>query len=74
MLAVRPTPEMALVSISNLLADRRLKIVNHEEVVQTAQQHGSGDSSLFSSAMSFVNGNKVRLSGSVFSFVGLALK
>ncbi|EIM92233.1 uncharacterized protein STEHIDRAFT_117290 [Stereum hirsutum FP-91666 SS1] len=31
---------------------------NHEEVIQTAQQHGSGDSSLFSSAMSFVNGNK----------------
>ncbi|KAF9015623.1 beta-flanking protein [Cyathus striatus] len=31
---------------------------NEDEVVQTAQNHGSGDSSLFSSALSFVSKNK----------------
>ncbi|PSS05438.1 hypothetical protein PHLCEN_2v3818 [Hermanssonia centrifuga] len=29
--------------------------VNHEEVVQTASQQGSGDSSMFSSALGFLN-------------------
>ena len=33
--------------------------VNHDEVVRTAQNHGSGDSSLFSNAMGFINDNQV---------------
>ncbi|KAJ7597643.1 hypothetical protein C8J56DRAFT_851981 [Mycena floridula] len=32
--------------------------INEDEVVQHATQHGSGDSSLFSSAMGFLNNNK----------------
>jgi len=31
---------------------------NHDEVVRTAEQHGSGDSSLFSNAMGFVSKNQ----------------
>ncbi|KAJ8702268.1 hypothetical protein PTI98_001003 [Pleurotus ostreatus] len=31
---------------------------NHDEVVRNANEHGSGDSSLFSSALSFLNNNK----------------
>jgi len=31
---------------------------NHDEVVRTAEQHGSGDSSLFSNAMGFVSNNQ----------------
>ncbi|KAJ3803780.1 beta-flanking protein [Lentinula aff. lateritia] len=32
---------------------------NHDEVVQTAEQHGSGDSGMFSHAMSYVKNNTV---------------
>ncbi|KAI0308164.1 hypothetical protein B0F90DRAFT_1680642 [Multifurca ochricompacta] len=32
--------------------------INHDEVVQAAQTHGSGDSSLFSSALSFIDQHK----------------
>ncbi|KAI0275023.1 hypothetical protein BC834DRAFT_921195 [Gloeopeniophorella convolvens] len=32
--------------------------IDHDEAVRTAQNHGSGDSSQFSSALSFVNNNK----------------
>ncbi|KAI0257182.1 hypothetical protein BJV78DRAFT_16995 [Lactifluus subvellereus] len=35
---------------------------DHDEVVNTAQTHGSGDSSMFSSAMSYVQQNHVRRS------------
>ena len=35
-------------------------IVNEDEVVQRASEHGSGDSSLFSSALNHVNSNKAR--------------
>jgi hypothetical protein len=34
--------------------------VDHDEVVRTAQNHGSGDSSMYSSAMSYVQQNQVR--------------
>lgn len=34
-------------------------LVDEDEVVNTASTHGSGDSSLFSSALDFVKSNKV---------------
>jgi hypothetical protein len=34
--------------------------VDHDEVVRTAQSHGSGDSSMYASAMSYVQQNQVR--------------
>ncbi len=37
------------------------EIVDEDEVVNTASREGSGDSSLFSSALSFLKGNKVSL-------------
>ena len=43
-------------------ADLVFIIVNHDEVVRTAEQHGSGDSSLFSNAMGFVSKNQVFIS------------
>ena len=43
-------------------ADLVFIIVNHDEVVRTAEQHGSGDSSLFSNAMGFVSDNQVFIS------------
>jgi hypothetical protein len=39
-----------------------LPVVDHDEVVRHAEKHGAGDSSMFSSALGFMNNNKVRLS------------
>ena len=37
--------------------------VDNNEVVRTAKAHGSGDSDLFSSALSFLGSNKARSAG-----------
>jgi len=42
----------------NGLALRKIS-VDHDEAVSAAQKHGSGDSSLFSSALGFLSDNKV---------------
>ena len=38
---------------------------DHDEAARTAQTHGSGDHSLFSSALSFAHQNKVRHTGAI---------
>jgi hypothetical protein len=47
------------ISRRRMLADPVFIIVDHDEVVRTAEHHGSGDSSLFSNAMSFISDNQV---------------
>jgi hypothetical protein len=42
-----------------------LRADDHDEVVRTAQAHGSGDSSHYSSALSHVQQNAVRRTNSV---------
>lgn len=42
-----------------MLADSVFIVVNHDEVVRAAEQHGSGDSSLYRNAMDHVNNNQV---------------
>ena len=49
-----------------MLADPVFIIVNHDEVVHRAQQHGSGDSSLYRNAMEHVNNNQVIIYGIFF--------
>jgi len=41
------------------------RVVDHDEAVRTAQTHGSGDDSLFSSALSHVHQNKVRRTAAI---------
>jgi len=40
-------------------AETHFIIVDHDEVVRTAETHGSGESSLFSNALGFLSDNKV---------------
>lgn len=42
-----------------MLADPVFIIVDHDDVVRRAEQHGSGDSSLFRGAAEYVSGNSV---------------
>ena len=42
-----------------MLTDPVFIIVDHDEVVRTAETHGSGESSLFSNALGFLSDNKV---------------
>ena len=39
---------------------------NHDDAVRAAQDHGSGDSSVYSSALAHVNQNQVRRTGLKF--------
>lgn len=41
-------------------SDKHASKVNHNEAIQNAERHGSGESSLFSTALGFLNNNKVR--------------
>lgn len=44
--------------------------MDHDEVVRNAEKHGSGDSGLFSTAMSFLSDNKVGV-GLIFESIAL---
>lgn len=41
------------------LADLVFIIVDHDEVVRTAEQHGAGEASLYTNALGYVNDNRV---------------
>jgi hypothetical protein len=42
-----------------------ISAVDHSEAIETATRHGSGDSSLFTTALGFLNENKVTTSQSL---------
>ena len=44
--------------------------VNEDEVVRKASSHGSGDSSLFSSALSYVNNSPDKASYDLYKRIG----
>ena len=46
--------------MTNVTGGTSVCVVNEDEVVQRASEHGSGDPSLFSSALNHVNSNKAR--------------
>jgi len=58
-ITVDRTVSLCCANVFPLKIMTQLSVVDHDEAVRSAQENGSGDSSLFTSALGFLNNNKV---------------